>query len=368
MASESPPVPRASFRLHVNWDSARRPCASGEDGRRCSRNACGPRSVSAIIPIMPSHFEIANNALRTARANYVNRAINELYRATPEKTPAHECSLARMKYYVGGIALTMFLALSQSQALADDCSQFRLHIDSAKRAFVDAEVYRQEDDSSLAKVSYKVAVHELDLAERYGKPNKCLPMKSYNEYFAVVFKRMVWRYSYPDYYTPATAAAESLSTMHDILKSSQPYGGKEAYESMKRSYRDMQIVVQAYTAADKDMANAGIDPPTVSAPHKPGCADTSAHVISAVPPKTPVVAQQQGITGEVQVRVEIDKLGAVLSVGIQKSASPLLNDAALESARNSAYAPQVVNCKPVGGAYIFIVDFEQTIPVPTPTH
>lgn len=94
-------------------------------------------------------------------------------------------------------------------------------------------------------------------------------------------------------------------------------------------------------------------PPTCAVPN------AEARVLNAIQPETPPIAQQQGITGEVQVRVSLDENSKLLTASIQKSASPLLNNAALASARQSSFKTKIVQCKPVADQYIFIVEFSQ---------
>jgi TonB family protein len=65
-------------------------------------------------------------------------------------------------------------------------------------------------------------------------------------------------------------------------------------------------------------------------------------------PDTPPMAQQQGILGDVVVRVVLDGSGAVTSVRIQTSPSAILNAAALAAARASTYQPGLQNCVPGG--------------------
>jgi TonB family protein len=60
------------------------------------------------------------------------------------------------------------------------------------------------------------------------------------------------------------------------------------------------------------------------------------------------MAQQQGIVGDVVVRVTLDGSGAVTAVQIRTSPSAILNNAALAAARASTYQPGLQNCTPGG--------------------
>ena len=74
-------------------------------------------------------------------------------------------------------------------------------------------------------------------------------------------------------------------------------------------------------------------------------------------PDTPALAQQQGISGVVQVVVSLDAQSRVVGTRIQSSPSAVLNAAALAAARGSQFRTEVKNCEPVAADYIFSVDF-----------
>jgi outer membrane biosynthesis protein TonB len=82
-----------------------------------------------------------------------------------------------------------------------------------------------------------------------------------------------------------------------------------------------------------------------------------ATTVRALEPETPPLAQQQGITGTVNVVVSLDALSRVVAARIQSSPSAVLNGAALAAARGSQYRTEVKNCEPVAADYIFSVDF-----------
>ena len=69
------------------------------------------------------------------------------------------------------------------------------------------------------------------------------------------------------------------------------------------------------------------------------------------------IAQQQGITGEVWVRVSLDENSKIVSTSIDKTPSAVLNNAALQATRASTFKTRVVNCQPVADSYRFIVEF-----------
>jgi TonB family protein len=76
--------------------------------------------------------------------------------------------------------------------------------------------------------------------------------------------------------------------------------------------------------------------------------DQAPRIVNQVQPDSPPMAQQQGITGDVVVRVTLDALGAVAAASVWSSPSAILNQAALQAARASTYQPGLQGCKPGG--------------------
>jgi protein TonB len=77
-------------------------------------------------------------------------------------------------------------------------------------------------------------------------------------------------------------------------------------------------------------------------------------------PEYPDAAREQGL-GEVQVavKVTIGPSGSLVNATISQSAGNMaLDQAALAAARQSTYAPKIVNCEPVTGDYLFRVTFD----------
>lgn len=94
--------------------------------------------------------------------------------------------------------------------------------------------------------------------------------------------------------------------------------------------------------------------PTVASCARP---NEEATTIRAVTPDTPPIAQQQGISGEVQVVVALDASSHITGTRILSSPSQVLNNAALQAARQSTFKTRVRNCVPEAAEYVFLVDF-----------
>jgi protein TonB len=109
-------------------------------------------------------------------------------------------------------------------------------------------------------------------------------------------------------------------------------------------------------------------PPATPAPAQPtpkptptpaSCArpNVPAQTVRAVEPDTPPMAQQQGVSGQVQVVVSLDEASHILSATVRSSPSALLNQAALSAAKGSTFQTEVRDCKPIAASYLFTVDF-----------
>lgn len=106
----------------------------------------------------------------------------------------------------------------------------------------------------------------------------------------------------------------------------------------------------------------GSDPsasPEPTDPPKPRCSApyVAASVTNAVPAEAPEAAEGQ--TGVAQVKVNLSDTGAVLAVSIYATTgNTFLDSAALRAARQSSYRAETRDCMPVGGSYLFKVDFQ----------
>ena len=109
-----------------------------------------------------------------------------------------------------------------------------------------------------------------------------------------------------------------------------------------------------------ETATPAIHPLPVPTPTRPSCA--APHVDARTTQKAdadyPALAQAQGATGTVTVKVALSASGAVESATVYKgSGNSALDQAALKAARNSRYAPEIEDCQKVPGQYLFVVEF-----------
>ncbi len=95
----------------------------------------------------------------------------------------------------------------------------------------------------------------------------------------------------------------------------------------------------------------------ISAPLSCARPNVPATTLHAIEPDTPAVAQQHGISGQVQVIVALDEQSHVLSTSIGSSPSAVLNQAALQAAQQSTFRTEIRDCKPIASRYLFTVDF-----------
>ena len=94
---------------------------------------------------------------------------------------------------------------------------------------------------------------------------------------------------------------------------------------------------------------------------KPGCANPNreATVTNAMSPDYPDSARELNLgTVNVEVEVSVGATGNLASASIYKSSNNMAMDqAALRAARQSTYAPKLVDCEPVQGDYLFTATF-----------
>jgi TonB family protein len=86
--------------------------------------------------------------------------------------------------------------------------------------------------------------------------------------------------------------------------------------------------------------------------------DASPAVLNAVAPNVPPALRKLP-PGMVYVRVTIDTNGRETDATVDKSFDGRFNDIALDAARATTFVPEVRNCKPVGGQFLYIVDVAQ---------
>lgn len=72
----------------------------------------------------------------------------------------------------------------------------------------------------------------------------------------------------------------------------------------------------------------------------------------------PAIAREEGVTGVVQISVEIGVDGTVGKTTVfRSSGNQLLDDSALTAAEQTRYDPEIFRCEPQAGTYLFRVDF-----------
>ncbi|HEY0394321.1 MAG TPA: energy transducer TonB [Candidatus Elarobacter sp.] len=125
------------------------------------------------------------------------------------------------------------------------------------------------------------------------------------------------------------------------------------------TYGDPSLATPAASAAPAVASPAPTTPAAPAGSPAPPCdrPDVPATILRAVVPDTPALAQQQGITGTVQVIVSLDVDSHVVATRIRSSPSAILNSAALGAARQSTYQTLIMSCKPVASDLIFTANF-----------
>ena len=117
-------------------------------------------------------------------------------------------------------------------------------------------------------------------------------------------------------------------------------------------------------APQETSGTAGSAPPQPAQPGptpKPACSapDVPAKAIDPVTPEEPPFARDEGLTGMAKIRVDLDATGSVVGASVYASTgSAQLDQAALQAAKQTRYAPEQTDCKDVPGSYLFTVQFE----------
>lgn len=146
-----------------------------------------------------------------------------------------------------------------------------------------------------------------------------------------------------------------LNVPHTTSKSNQ---GPPAPKYVPPKTGSEQGVPQG-TVASAPPAPVSTAPPGTP---KPACKTPyqDATVVNQAQPEYPDAARDLGL-GEVQVAVTvtIGPEGNLVDAKISQSAGNMsLDQAALAAARQSTYAPKIVNCQPTTGSYYFKVTFD----------
>ena len=138
-------------------------------------------------------------------------------------------------------------------------------------------------------------------------------------------------------------------------------------QHLRRSTRRVEGLVVAGTpappAGPATVASGSPSPPPAAGRPSPtpSCAvpNVAATALNVALLDEPQAARDERITGETSVEVRLSATGAVVAFRIYRSSgNMLLDQAALRAARSSTYAPQLENCRPVAGSYLFDAEFE----------
>jgi TonB family protein len=86
--------------------------------------------------------------------------------------------------------------------------------------------------------------------------------------------------------------------------------------------------------------------------------DVPASTTYAALAETPAIATQYQLTGTTLVKVELEPNGSIRDASVAKSSgAPILDMAAVAAAKASTFSPEIRDCAPVAGSYLFQVDF-----------
>jgi protein TonB len=116
------------------------------------------------------------------------------------------------------------------------------------------------------------------------------------------------------------------------------------------STRVSLVIAAAFSATAP--GDASTKPAACTAPN------VSASIARAITPNYPDIAQWQGAGGTVVVRVDLSETGKLLSASVARSSgSPILDMAAVQTAKQMTYTPELRSCEPVAGSYTVDVEY-----------
>ena len=95
-------------------------------------------------------------------------------------------------------------------------------------------------------------------------------------------------------------------------------------------------------------------------PPGPECSapNAEAKTVIAISPDRTVTDSTAGTNVTAMIKVDLDATGRVTGVSIYRSSGSMeLDQAAMAAARESTYAPEMRDCQPVAGSYLFKVEF-----------
>jgi TonB family protein len=153
--------------------------------------------------------------------------------------------------------------------------------------------------------------------------------------------------------TPQYARGYQRSTCHQMVKR---IGKNRDYLLGFVAFSDSFTAQPSAPAAPRSQNRPHV---AASRPRPAACArpNVPAGTYRAAEPEMPMFAQQQGITGDVQVRVSLNESSQITDVRIESSPNAILNNSALQATRASSFHTEIRRCKPVAADFIFVVTF-----------
>lgn len=89
----------------------------------------------------------------------------------------------------------------------------------------------------------------------------------------------------------------------------------------------------------------------------PGC-NRDAAVNGTAYWEKPAISDEQGVAGTARIEIRLDREGKLAQESVYSSSgNRWLDEAALMSARMTRFSPELVDCQPVAGRYMYNVEF-----------
>jgi hypothetical protein len=117
-------------------------------------------------------------------------------------------------------------------AATSNCISMQYHVELARHALVEADVYDDENNRDMMKISVGIAEHEMRVAEHLGEPAKCLSASQFLAYLAAGYHLRAVQYGHLDIYPEGILSADTSA--QKILKLVKRSTNPDAYDELKK--------------------------------------------------------------------------------------------------------------------------------------
>jgi len=124
------------------------------------------------------------------------------------------------------------LTVKPANAATSNCISMQYHVEIARHALVESEVYDDENNRDMMKTSVGIAEHEIRVAEHLGEPVKCLSASQFLAYLAAGYHLRAVQYGHLDINPEGILSADASAqrVLQTVKRSTNP----DAYDELKK--------------------------------------------------------------------------------------------------------------------------------------